>query len=148
MLLDTLASLRNFHASPVSDLKNMKTQLQINIGLNSGTGPCAPHLLLADLRHRGFIVSASRIALGEWEGKPEATLVVACSYVLPLEYAESRLCIRAALTEIARHHHQECVAITWPDGSGELIPPVAEFDAGFFHAVTETRVSTFGTSLL
>ena len=128
----------------------MKKQIELNIGLASNTGPCAPHLILADLRYRGFTVTASRVALGQWEGKSEATLVIESGYVLPLEYGESKTCIRAALGEIARRHHQDCIAIQWPDGTGELIPPVSEFDPAYFHGVEKTlnAAHNFGTSFL
>lgn len=118
----------------------MKTpnQITLNIGLSSGTGPCAPHLILADLRHNGFIVTQSRIAQGVWEGKPEATLVLVASYVFPLTFKESRLCICAALVEIAKRHSQKCIAVQWPDGTGDLVPAQAyAFDPQYFHVMEE-----------
>lgn len=124
--------------------KHMTTrqnQITLNIGLSSGTGPCAPHLILADLRHNGFIITQSRIVQGVWEGKPEACLVLVASYVFPLQFKESKLCICAALVEIAKRHAQDCIAIEWPDGTGDLVPAQKyAFDAAFFHRIEEKKV--------
>lgn len=110
--------------------------IQLNIGLNSGTGPCQPHLVLADLVHHGFRVHQSRIVQGIWEGQPEACLVIVASYVLPLVYRESRLCIGHALCEIAKRHAQDCIAVEWSDGTGDLFPVQAfAFDPKQFHRI-------------
>lgn len=124
--------------------------IQLNIGLASNVGPCQPHLILADLASHGFRIHASRIVAGVWNDAPEYCLAIVASYVLPLQYKESRLCIGHALVEIAKRHHQDCIACQWPDGSGDLFPVQAfSFNPDYFHRIESAeRANNFGTSFL
>ena len=112
----------------------MKNTLQINIGLTTASNTSVGiHLLLQDLRAAGLYVINSRIALGCWQGVPECTLVAECLFAVPLCHPEAKCAVRASLARVAARHDQTCVAILWPDSTGELVPDVGAFDPLFFH---------------
>lgn len=114
----------------------MKNTFQINIGLNtSNNNPVEIHRLLQDLRAAGLHNINSRIALGYWQGQPECTLVAECLFAIPLCHPEARLAIRVSIARIAEQHGQECIALLWPEGHGELVPSVGDFDPNQFRPV-------------
>ena len=114
----------------------MKNTIQLNIGTATLDGQTLtiPEISTA-LRRHGLVLTASRIVTGQWEGKEETTLAVECLPALPICHAECRLAIVSAIGKLARELRQTCIAIAWPDGSGELCPPVSgqSFDPLFFH---------------
>ena len=114
----------------------MKNSIQLNVGLTtSNNNPVEIHRLLQDLRAAGLYAANSRIALGYWRGQPECTLVAECLFAIPLCHPEARLAIRVSLARIAEQHGQTCVAVLWPDSTGELVPNVGEFDTNQFRPV-------------
>lgn len=114
----------------------MKNTLQINVGLTtSNNNPVGIHLLLQDLRAAGLYTVNSRIALGYWQGAPECTLAAECLFAIPLCHPESKIAVRASLARIAAQHDQTCIAVLWPDSTGELVPDVGSFDPNQFRPV-------------
>ena len=106
------------------DLKNMKTNITLNIGLTYP--PIQIHSAIAEIQRAGITILASGIVAGEWEGKPEQTLVI---QGLALESPE----LRPRLYCASRALNQECIAI-WSNGLGELIGNTNQkFDADYFH---------------
>ena len=115
----------------------MKNTIQLNIGLNTPDGTVSVPAVATALRRHGLILTASRIATGQWEGKEETTLAVECLPALPVCHHECRLAITSAIGKLARELRQHCIALAWPDGGGELCPPVSgrSFDPEFFHPI-------------
>ena len=112
----------------------MKNTLQINIGTATVDGQTLTIQEIASaLRRHGLVLTASRIVTGQWEGKEETTLAVECLPALPICHAECRLAIVSAIGKLARELRQTCIAIAWPDSTGELVPDVGAFDPLFFH---------------
>ena len=113
----------------------MKNSIAINIGLarKDGQENTVP-TVAASLRHHGLILTHARIVRGEWQGKPECTLAVEALCALPLCHEECRLAVKVSVQRLAAELSQDCIAVQWPEGHGELIPPVAEFDATCFHS--------------
>ena len=111
----------------------MKNTLKMNIGLARQDGGENTAKQTGDaLRAAGFIVIASRLVTGAWEGKPETTLAIECFPSLPLCHHECRLAVYVAIERLARSLDQTCIAVEWSHGLQELIPPVAEFDSSAF----------------
>lgn len=99
-------------------------RLTLNIGLNKNTREAT----LASLLQRGFVTYGMRVATGEWQGKPEETLVVECAHV-----CNDMPCVRFMLESVAMDCGQECVAVKSPEFPPCLVPPVAEFNESFWH---------------
>lgn len=116
----------------------MKNTIQFNIGLarNDGKENTVP-TVASSLRQHGFILTASRIVAGTWQGKPETTLAFEALAALPLCHAECVLAVGASIKRLALDLGQTCIAVQWPDGRGELVPNVGKFDPKQFHAVAE-----------
>lgn len=107
----------------------MKNTFQINIGTrtNDGGKITIPEIATA-LRRHGLVLTACRIVTGIWEGVPEETLACECLPALPVCHAECRLAIATAIGKLARELRQTCIAVRWPEGHGELCPPVSGLD--------------------
>lgn len=114
----------------------MKNTFQLNIGLTTANNnPVVIHRLLQDLRAAGLYTVNSRIVLGYWQGEPECTLAAECLFAIPLCHPEAKLAIRVSLARFAESHGQTCLAVLWPDSTGELIPDVGAFDDNQFRPV-------------
>ena len=114
----------------------MKTNITINIGLS--LPPIQVHHAIAEIQRAGVTILASGIVSGEWEGKPEQTLVI---QGLALESPE----LRPRLYCASRALNQDCIAI-YSNGLGELIGDTAQvFNPDFFHfhAREEKEVNGF-----
>lgn len=111
----------------------------MNIGLarNDGRESNTVTTVAAALHQHGFILTASRIVRGEWQGVPETTLAFEALAALPLCHAECCLAVKVSIQRLASDLGQTCIACVWPDGRGELIPDVGAFDANQFHPVAE-----------
>lgn len=122
----------------------MKNTIQLNIGLrtNDGGTLTVPEIAHA-LRRHGLVLTATRIVTGQWEGKEEQTLAVEAIPALPVCHHECRLAIVSAIGKLARELRQTCIALQWPDGGGELCPPVSgqAFDLAYFHPATAAEVT-------
>lgn len=107
----------------------MKTNIVINIGLNTINGsPVELHHALNEIARAGVTILASGIVTGEWEGKPEQTLVVEG---IAFESPELRPRLYAAATALSQH----CIAV-WKDGAGDLVgdnPNLWTFNPELFH---------------
>lgn len=114
----------------------MKNTIQLNIGIATLDGGTLtiPEIATA-LRRHGLVLTASRIVTGQWEGKEETTLACEAIPALPVCHHECRLAILSAVGELSRELRQTCIALAWPEGGGELCPPVSgqSFDPIFFH---------------
>lgn len=118
----------------------MKNTLALNIGLsrNDGRENSAESIGHA-LRDRGFIVTASRIVDSEWQGKPETTLACDVLPALPLCHVSCRQAVKIQVERLAEELGQDCIATVWPEGHGELVPAIGEFDPSLFHPVITTE---------
>ena len=106
----------------------MKTNITINIGLESSTGKAVEiHHAIHEIERAGITCLASGIVTGEWEGKEEQTLVI-CG--LAMESLE----LRPRLYSASRALSQHCIAL-WMNGAGELIGEETnfKFDPTLFH---------------
>jgi hypothetical protein len=114
----------------------MKNALELNIGLDSARlGHIPAETAQGLITLHGFRVHASRVVTGEWEGKPESTLVLLVSPPCEAASPSCRAMIRAKLQGAARQLGQDCIAVRWPEGTGELVPPCAyAFNPALFHA--------------
>jgi hypothetical protein len=112
----------------------MKNSIQLNIGTKTVDGNVLtiPEISTA-FRRQGLILTASRIVTGEWQGVEETTLAVECLPALPICHAECRLAIAVGIGKLAAELRQECIALQWPNGSGELCPNVGPFKPQYFH---------------
>lgn len=114
----------------------MKNSIQLNIGTATVDGQtlAIPEIATA-LRRHGLVLTLARVVTGQWEGKEETTLAVECLPALPVCHHECRLAITSAIGKLSKELRQTCIALAWPDGSGELCPPVSgqTFDPLFFH---------------
>lgn len=113
----------------------MKNTITLNIGLNTPTGTLTVPEVATALRRHGLILTASRLAVGRWEGKEEQTLAVECLPALPLCHNECRAAVAIGIGKLARELGQACVALQWPEGHGELHPNVGKFDPAEFKQV-------------
>ena len=114
----------------------MKNKIELNIGLSGMDGRTVhPERVAWVLKECGFIITASRLCSGTWEGKPEQALALECLVALPLCHHECRLAVAVALRRVAENLMQSCVAVKWPWGVNELIPPVAAFDPQYWQPV-------------
>lgn len=114
----------------------MKNSIQLNIGTATLDGQTLTIPEIAtSLRRAGLVLTSARIVTGQWEGKEEQTIACECIPALPICHAECRLAIASAIGKLARELRQTCIALAWPDGSGELCPPVSGqvFDPSRFH---------------
>ena len=118
----------------------MKNSIQLNIGTqtNDGGEITIPEVATS-LRRQGLVIVAARIVTGQWEGKEEQTLTCECIPALPICHAGCRLAIASAIGKLARELRQTCIALAWPDGSGELCPPQSgmDFNPAWFHPASE-----------
>lgn len=113
----------------------MKNTITLNIGLNTPTGTLTVPEVATALRRHGLILTASRLAVGRWEGKEEQTLAVECLPALPLCHNECRAAVTVGIAKLARELRQTCIAVQWPEGHGELCPNVGKFDPAEFKQV-------------
>jgi ABC-type uncharacterized transport system YnjBCD permease subunit len=114
----------------------MKNSIQMNIGLTRQDGrENSTETVALALKHAGFILTACRIVTSEWQGTPERTLACEVLVSLPLCHAECRLAIGATVKRLATDLCQSCIAVKWPEGHGDLIPPVAPFDGQYWKPV-------------
>lgn len=116
----------------------MKNSLLLNIGLarndeRENTAESIGHAL----RDRGLILTASRIVTGEWQGRPETTLACEVLPALPLCHVSCRQAVGIQIGRLAEDLGQDCIALQWPEGNGELVPEIdgERFDPLFFHPV-------------
>lgn len=118
----------------------MRTSITLNIGLS--LPPVEIHSAIAEIQRAGITILASGIVSGEWNGKPEQTLVV---QGLALESPE----LRPRLYCASRALNQDCIAV-FSNGLGELIGDTAQvFNAEYFHFhAREERELTARISLL
>lgn len=106
----------------------MKTNIVINIGLIDTSGnPVELHRAIHEIERAGITLLASGVVTGEWEGKPEQTLVL-CGLAFPSPELKPRL--YSATRALSQH----CIAV-WQDGKGELIGEDTswKFDPELFH---------------
>ena len=124
-----------YHTDPPH---NMKNTLELNVGLDSARlGHIPAETAQGLLALLGFTVHASREVVGEWEGKPESTLALLVSPPCECAAPSCREMIRAKIQAASRQLGQECIAIRWPEGQGELVPPCAyAFNPELFHSPT------------
>lgn len=113
----------------------MKNTITLNIGLNTPTGTLTVPEVATALRRHGLILTASRLAVGKWEGKEETTLAVECLPALPICHLACRAAIAVGIAKLARELRQTCIALQWPEGHGELCPNVDKFDPSEFKQV-------------
>jgi hypothetical protein len=111
-------------------------QALLNVSLDEQVSP-APiqrryDLVMAAMR-RCFHNVVGEIAHVSYAG-PDGDTQEACA-VLTIEYNASRSVMYDGIHSLARSLGQDCIAIVWPDGSGECIGPRADrwpFDHKFF----------------
>lgn len=109
----------------------MRTLITLNVGLDTIQGNQVQiHHAISAIQACGVSLVASGIVQGEWEGKPEQTLVLQ-----GLVSDASAVGFRAQLYLAAKLLSQHCIAI-YHDGAGELIGPNSQgwkFDESLFH---------------
>ena len=122
----------------------MKNTIQLNIGLNTPTGTLTVPEVATALRRHGLILTSARIVTGQWEGKEETTLTCEAIPALPLCHNECRAAVAVGIAKLAAELRQTCIAVQWPEGHGELCPPVSgqSFNPDFFHLAYIARMDS------
>jgi hypothetical protein len=127
--------LRNNQTKPTNQ-QAMKNSILINVSTARADGRenSVESISLA-LRGKGFRILSSRIVRGEWEGKPEISLALELLAALPLCHLECLLATRIAIQRLSEELGQDCIAVEWPNGHGELVPEQrgVKFQEEFFH---------------
>jgi hypothetical protein len=105
----------------------MKKHITINIGLETIQGDRLDiHHAIREIERAGVSITVSGVVAGEWEGKPEQTLVIG-GWVASSPELWERLCAAS------RALNQAAIAV-WRDGLGELIgDTAAPFNSELFH---------------
>lgn len=101
----------------------MKAKLNVGMERNDGKGALTPHDVLAELRTQGFKVKKYVYLFAR--GNQEDTLAATIAWS-DEGWRAGKWDVRVAIYKAAFELHQDCIAVKWEDGTGELIGPKAE----------------------